>query len=54
VIVEENPQELPPEDEGHTSEPLPECPNHGPSTFRRGKPRTFHILQLSNVKLSYA
>jgi hypothetical protein len=36
-----------------------ECPNHGPSTFHRGKPRTFHILlisifksHLSNVKLS--
>jgi hypothetical protein len=58
TVEEENPQELPPEDEGHTSDSLPECPNHGPSTFRRGKLQTFHFpiylcfkLHVSNVKL---
>jgi hypothetical protein len=57
IVEEENPQDLPPEGEGQVSEPLPECPNHGPSTFRRGKPRTFHFpfylcfkLHLSNVR----
>jgi hypothetical protein len=47
IVKEENPQELPPEGEGHTSESLSECPNHGPSTFHRGKPRIFHILPIS-------
>jgi hypothetical protein len=28
IVEEENPQELPPEDEGQASEPLLECPNH--------------------------
>jgi len=58
IVEEENPQELTPEGEGQAFEPLPECPNHGPSTFRQGKPRTFHFpfypcfkLHLSNVKL---
>ena len=61
IVEEENPQELPPEGEGQVSKPLLECPNHGPSTFRRGKPRTFYFpiylcfkLHLSNVKFSYA
>jgi hypothetical protein len=40
VTVEENPQELPPEDEGQACEQLPECPNHGPSTFCQGKPQS--------------
>jgi hypothetical protein len=40
TVEEENPQELPPEDEGQAFEQLPECPNHGPSTFRRGKPQS--------------
>jgi hypothetical protein len=40
TVEEENPQELPPEDEGQAFEQLPEYPNHGPSTFRRGKPRS--------------
>jgi hypothetical protein len=40
TVEEENPQELPPEDEGQAFEQLPECPNYGPSTFRRGKPQS--------------
>jgi hypothetical protein len=40
IVEEENPQELSLEDEGQASEPLPECPNHEPSTFCRGKPRS--------------
>jgi hypothetical protein len=52
IVEEENPQELPPEGEGHTSKPLPECLKHGPSTFRRGKPRTFHFLSISVLKIS--
>jgi hypothetical protein len=53
IVEEESPQELPPEGEGHTSELLLECPNHGPSTFHRGKPQTFHILLISILILTW-
>ena len=40
-LKEEEKQEPQSEGEGPELDQLPECPNHGPSNFRRGKPRTF-------------
>jgi hypothetical protein len=55
VTVEgEDLQELPPEDEGQAFEQLLECPNHGPSTFRRGKPWSIiNLLSLLWNALKY-
>ena len=41
---QEIPQAVTPEDEEQTPEELPECPNHRPTSFLRGKPRS--ILSL--------
>jgi hypothetical protein len=47
VVEEENPQELPPEGEGQAPDSFSECPNHRPSTFRWGKPRSIPLSLLS-------
>jgi hypothetical protein len=57
VIPEENQEQQEPEDpagEGDAVEDLPECPDHRPSTFLKGKPRCmlnllFYKLILSTV-----
>ena len=41
---QENPQVAAPEGEEQNSEELPECPDHRPTSFLRGKPRS--ILSL--------
>ena len=41
---QEIPQATAPEDEEQTLEELPECPDHRPTSFLKGKPRT--ILSL--------
>ena len=40
----ENPQATAPEEEEQTPEELPECPDHRPTSFLKGKPRS--ILRL--------
>ena len=43
---QEFPQATAPEGEEQTPEELPECPNHRPTSFLKGKPRS--ILSLPN------
>ena len=42
---QENPQPAAPEEEEQTPEELPECPDHRPTSFLKGKPQS--ILSLS-------
>ena len=42
---EVQPQEVPEADEEDVEE-LPECPDHRPSSFERGKPRSIFLLGL--------
>ena len=42
---QETPQAAAPREEEQTPEELPECPDHGPTSFLKGKPRS--ILSLS-------
>jgi hypothetical protein len=51
VVVSEEPEEQPevqeqevPEAEEEVGEDLPECPDHRPSSFKRGKPRSISLL----------
>ena len=41
---QENPQVVAPEGEEHNPEELPECPDHRPTSFLRGKPRSIISL----------
>jgi hypothetical protein len=55
VLVHEEPeeqtevqeQEVPKADE-EVDEDLPECPDHRPSSFERGKPRSIFLPQFAN------
>ena len=38
---QENPQAVALEEEEQTPEELPECPDHRPTSFLKGKPRAF-------------
>ena len=40
----ENPQAVAPKEEEQTLEELLECPNHHPTSFLKGKPRSILIL----------
>ena len=42
---QENPQAIAPEGEEQTPEELSECPNHRPTSFLKGKPRSILSLQ---------
>jgi hypothetical protein len=46
ILVQE--QEVPEADE-EVGEDLPECPDHRPSYFERGKPRSIFSLGLQNI-----
>ena len=41
---QENPQAAAPEGEEQTQEELPECPDHRPTSFLKGKPRSIICL----------
>ena len=43
---QEIPQAAAPGEEEHTLEELPECPDHRPTSFLRGKPRSILSLPL--------
>jgi hypothetical protein len=43
-------QEVPEADE-EVGEDLPECPDHRPSSFERGKPRSIFLLRFANILL---
>jgi hypothetical protein len=56
VVVPEEPEEQPevqeqevPEADEEVGEDLPECPDHRPSSFKRGKPRSIFSLGLQNI-----
>jgi hypothetical protein len=46
--LEAQEQEVPEADE-EVGEDLPECPDHRPSYFKRGKPRSIFSLGLQNI-----
>ena len=41
---QENPQATAPEEEEQTLEELPECPDHRPTSFLKGKPQSIPSL----------
>ena len=41
---QENPQATAPEEEEQTLEELPKCPDHRPTSFLKGKPRSILCL----------
>jgi hypothetical protein len=43
-------QEVPEVDE-EVGEDLPECPDHRPSSFERGKPQDIFLLRFANILL---
>jgi hypothetical protein len=54
VAVPEEPEEQPeeqevPEADEEVGEDLPECPNHRPGSFERGKPRSIFLLRFANI-----
>jgi hypothetical protein len=54
VAVSEELEEQPEEQEVHKAdeevdEDLPECPDHRPSSFERGKPRSIFLPQFVNI-----
>jgi hypothetical protein len=56
VAVPEEPEEQPeeqevPEADEEVGEDLPECPDHRPSSFERGKPRSIFLPQFANILL---
>jgi hypothetical protein len=56
VAVPEEPEEQPeeqevPEAEEEVGEDLPECPDHRPSSFERGKPRNIFLPRFANILL---
>jgi hypothetical protein len=53
VAVPEEPEEQPeerevPEADEEVGEDLPECPDHRPSSFERGKPRSIFLPRFAN------
>jgi hypothetical protein len=49
---EEQPEEHEvPEADEEVGEDLPECPDHRPSSFERGKPRSILLLRFANILL---
>jgi hypothetical protein len=53
VAVPEEPEEQPeeqeaPETDEEVCEDLPECPDHRPSSFERGKPQSIFLPQFAN------
>jgi hypothetical protein len=56
VAVSEEPEEQPeerevPEADEEVGEDLPECPDHRPSSFERGKPRSIFLPRFANILL---
>jgi hypothetical protein len=56
VVVPEEPEEQPkeqevPEANEEVGEDLPECPDHRPSSFGRGKPQSIYLPQFANILL---
>jgi hypothetical protein len=56
VAVPEEPDEQPeeqevPEADEEVGEDLPECPDHRPSSFERGKPRSIFLPWFANILL---
>jgi hypothetical protein len=56
VAVPEEPEEQPEEQEvseadEEVGEDLPECPDHRPSSFERGKPRSISLPPFANILL---
>jgi hypothetical protein len=54
VAVPEEPKEQPkeqkvPEADEEVGEDLPECPDHHPSSFERGKPRSIFLPWFANI-----
>ena len=50
---QEAPQQIAPESEDQALEELPECPDHKPTTFLKGKPRSIlSLLCFININLS--
>jgi hypothetical protein len=58
VAVSEEPEEQPeeqevPEADEEVGEDLPECPDHSPSSFERGKPRSVFLPRFANILLMF-
>jgi hypothetical protein len=56
VAFPEEPEEQPeeqevPEADEEVGEDLPECPDHRPSSFERGKPRSIFLPRFANILL---
>jgi hypothetical protein len=56
VAVPEEPEEQPeeqvvPEADEEVGEDLPECPDHRPSSFERGKPQSISLPRFANILL---
>jgi hypothetical protein len=56
VAVPDEPEEQPeeqevPEADEEVGEDLPECPDHRPSSFERGKPRSIFLPRFANILL---
>jgi hypothetical protein len=54
VAVPEEPKEQPveqevPEADEEVGEDLPECPDHRPSSFERGKPQSIFLPRFANI-----
>jgi hypothetical protein len=56
VAILEEPEEQPeeqevPEADEEVGEDLPECPDHRPSSFKRGKPQSIFLSWFTNILL---